>query len=196
MISFIWIASELNPWVKKSSMKYFFDDESNYCYCICGSFCKERVVCKHSFAVTNKGLKCFNDITHLYRCHPPTILDDDLFLLYWLMMLPSSSWWSDNINTSEGTNLYSLTSSNGFFPLINEPTLVQSNSSSVLIYFLLINQICQWILEFMHLYTLTVITKLYTLALILIFLTSYHTSVLYEITKRQILKKLEKHLIW
>ena len=27
----------------------------------------------------------------------------------------SSSWWSDDINTSEGTNLYSLTSSNGFF---------------------------------------------------------------------------------
>ena len=42
----------------------------------------------------------------------------------------SSSWWSDDINTSEGTNLYSLTSSNGFFQLINEPTHVQSNSSS------------------------------------------------------------------
>ena len=42
----------------------------------------------------------------------------------------SSSWWSDDINTSEGTNLYSLTSSSGFFQLINEPTHVQSNSSS------------------------------------------------------------------
>ena len=42
----------------------------------------------------------------------------------------SSSWWSDDINTLEGTNLYSLTSSNGFFQLINEPTHVQSNSSS------------------------------------------------------------------
>ena len=42
----------------------------------------------------------------------------------------SSSWWSDDINTSEGTNLYSLTSSNGFFQSINEPTHVQSNSSS------------------------------------------------------------------
>ena len=42
----------------------------------------------------------------------------------------SSSWWSDDINTSEGTNFYSLTSSNGFFQLINEPTHIQSNSSS------------------------------------------------------------------
>ena len=57
----------------------------------------------------------------------------------------SSSWWSDDINISEGT--------------------------------------------------LIVITKFYTLALILILLTTYHTSVLYGITKRQILKKLEKHLI-
>ena len=40
----------------------------------------------------------------------------------------------------------------------------------VLIYFLLINQICWLILEFMHLYILIVITTLFTLALILIFL--------------------------
>ena len=58
----------------------------------------------------------------------------------------SSSWWSDDVNISEGT--------------------------------------------------LIVITKFYTLALILILLTPYHTSVLYGIRKRQILKKLEKHLIW
>ena len=42
----------------------------------------------------------------------------------------SSSWWSDDIITSGGTNLYSLTSSNGFFLLINEATHIQSNSSS------------------------------------------------------------------
>ena len=34
----------------------------------------------------------------------------------------SSSWWSDDINTTEGTNLFSLSSSNGFSQLINEPT--------------------------------------------------------------------------
>ena len=34
---------------------------------------------EHFFAVIKKGLKCFNDITDLYRFHPFTILDDDLF---------------------------------------------------------------------------------------------------------------------
>ena len=32
----------------------------------------------------------------------------------------SFPWWSDDINTLEGTNLYLLTSSNGFSQLINE----------------------------------------------------------------------------
>ena len=42
----------------------------------------------------------------------------------------SSSWWSNDTNTLEGTNLYSLTSSNNFSQLINEPTHIQRNSSS------------------------------------------------------------------
>ena len=33
-----------------------------------------------------------------------------------------SSWWSDDINTKDGLKLFSLTSSNGFPQLINEPT--------------------------------------------------------------------------
>ena len=41
----------------------------------------------------------------------------------------SSSWWSEDINTSEGTKLYSLTSSNGFSQLINEATHIQTNGS-------------------------------------------------------------------
>ena len=36
----------------------------------------------------------------------------------------SSSWWSDDISALERTNLYSLTSSNRFFQLVNEPTHV------------------------------------------------------------------------
>ena len=59
-------------------MKYF-GDESNYCYCSCRSFRKERVVCKHFFVVIKTGLKYFNDIAHLYKCYPFTILDDYLF---------------------------------------------------------------------------------------------------------------------
>ena len=41
----------------------------------------------------------------------------------------SSSWWCNDINTIEGSHLYSLTSSNGFSQLINEPTYIQTNSS-------------------------------------------------------------------
>ena len=41
-----------------------------------------------------------------------------------------SSWWSEDINTTEGLNLFSLTSSNGFYQLINEPTHIQGNSAS------------------------------------------------------------------
>ena len=42
----------------------------------------------------------------------------------------SSSWWSEDINTSEGIKLYSLTNSNRFSQLINELTHIQTNSSS------------------------------------------------------------------
>ena len=42
----------------------------------------------------------------------------------------SSSWWPKDINTTEGSKLFSLTSSNGFPQLINEPTHIQTSSSS------------------------------------------------------------------
>ena len=42
----------------------------------------------------------------------------------------SSPWWCNNINKIEGSYLYSLTSSNDFSQLINEPTYIQTNSSS------------------------------------------------------------------
>ena len=42
----------------------------------------------------------------------------------------SSSWWSEDIYTIEELKLFSLTSSNGFSQLINEPTHIQTGSSS------------------------------------------------------------------
>ena len=42
----------------------------------------------------------------------------------------SSSWWSEDIYTIEESKLFSLTSSNGFSQLINEPTHIQTGSSS------------------------------------------------------------------
>ena len=41
-----------------------------------------------------------------------------------------SSWWFSDINTTDGLNLFSLTSSNGFSRLIHEPTHIQANSFS------------------------------------------------------------------
>ena len=41
-----------------------------------------------------------------------------------------SSGWSDDINTTAGTKLLSLTSCNGFQQIINEPTHIQRQSSS------------------------------------------------------------------
>ena len=42
----------------------------------------------------------------------------------------SSSWWPKDINTTEGSKLLSLTSSNGFPQLINELTHIQTGGSS------------------------------------------------------------------
>ena len=42
----------------------------------------------------------------------------------------SQSWWSNDINTTEGSKLLALSSSNGFSQLINEPTNIQTNSTS------------------------------------------------------------------
>ena len=42
----------------------------------------------------------------------------------------SYSWLYKDINTIEGSHLYLLTSSNDFSQLINEPTHIQTNSSS------------------------------------------------------------------
>ena len=43
----------------------------------------------------------------------------------------SSYWWCKGINTTEGLNLFSLMSSNGFSRLINEPTHIQISSSCI-----------------------------------------------------------------
>ena len=42
----------------------------------------------------------------------------------------SSSWWPKDTSTIEGSKLFSLTSSNAFPQLINEPTHIEINGSS------------------------------------------------------------------
>ena len=52
----------------------------------------------------------------------------------------SSSWWSKDIDITEGSKLFPLTSSNGFPQLINEPTHIQQTSSSSCIDLIFTNQ--------------------------------------------------------
>ena len=42
----------------------------------------------------------------------------------------SPAWWTKDVHTTEGSKLFSLTCANGFSQLINEPTHIQTNSSS------------------------------------------------------------------
>ena len=42
----------------------------------------------------------------------------------------SQSWWSNDINTTEGSKLLALSFSNGFSQLIDEPTHIKTNSTS------------------------------------------------------------------
>ena len=42
----------------------------------------------------------------------------------------SPAWWTRDVHTTEGSKLFSLTSSNGFSQLITEPTHIQVKSSS------------------------------------------------------------------
>ena len=85
------------------------------------------------------------------------------------------SWWSDGINTKQGLKLFSLTSSDGFSKLINEPTHIQGNSSSCID--LTFKQIYQLTQVSMHLSIRTAIIILFTLALTLILTIPHSTNV-------------------
>ena len=88
-------------------------------------------------------------VSVIYRSPSQTNDDFDTFLSNFHMLLneinnrkPSlsvitgdfnsrcSSWWSNDINTTEGLKLFSLTSSNGFNQIIDEPTHIQAKSTS------------------------------------------------------------------
>ena len=86
-----------------------------------------------------------------------------------------SSWWSNDINTAEGLNLFSLTSSNGFSQLIHDQHTSKQTVLLVLTNFLLTTQVYQLTLVSMHLFTQTAI-KLYSLALTSLFTIPHHTN--------------------
>ena len=82
----------------------------------------------------------------------------------------SSSWWSEDINTTEDLNLFSLTSSNGFYQLINEPTHIQGSSPSCIDLIFTKQENYQLTLVSMPHYIRIVIIRLFILVLILIFI--------------------------
>ena len=68
--------------------------------------------------------KLENFLSDINKCKPY------LFVVTGDFNARSSSWLCNGINTVQGSHLYSLTSSNGFSKLINEPTHIQTNNSS------------------------------------------------------------------
>ena len=56
-----------------------FGDASRYCCCTCPDFRRNRMLCKHFFAVIDSGLMSFHNITPLFRQHVWTNLDAELF---------------------------------------------------------------------------------------------------------------------
>ena len=68
--------------------------------------------------------KLKNFLSDINKCKP------SLFVVTGDFNVRSFSWSCNGINTVEGSHLYSLTSSNGFSKLINEPTHIQTNNSS------------------------------------------------------------------
>ena len=103
----------------------------------------ECIVCEFSYLKK----KCF--IASLYRSPSQTSDEFELFISkfdnllgtlfshnpYLVFILGdfnarSSSWWSDDINTTEGTHIDSLTSFYGLQQLISQPTHILPNSSS------------------------------------------------------------------
>ena len=85
-------------------------------------------------------------------------------------------WWSEDITTSEGLKLLSLTSTNGVSQLINEPTHLQTSNSSC-INLIFTDQPNLSVNSGVHAsYTQIAITKLFILASSSIFHTPHHIN--------------------
>ena len=69
----------LSPWTTNDEYEVRFGSPDTFCSCSCPSFRKNRVLCKHFFAIIEKGLKIFEDVSILYRSHPFIVLDEHLF---------------------------------------------------------------------------------------------------------------------
>ena len=62
-------------------------------------------------------------LSEINKCKPSSVITGDF-------NARSPAWWTKDVHTTEGSKLFSLTSSNGFSQLIGKPTHIQTNSSS------------------------------------------------------------------
>ena len=88
----------------------------------------------------------------------------------------SSSWWPKDINATEGSNLFSLFSSSWFSQLIKEPIYIQISSSSYIDLIFTVQPNLSLNSGVHASWHQIVITKLFTLALILMFPTPHHIN--------------------
>ena len=70
-----------DPGINDTKLKYnvSFGDNETFCSCSCREFRGTRLLCKHFFAIIERGRKQFSDLTKLFLNHPFTNLDRDLF---------------------------------------------------------------------------------------------------------------------
>ena len=85
----------LSAWTsKKETYRVDFVSNDRFCSCICLSFCRKRVLCKHFFVVIEDGYRSFTDVSQMYRNHPFIILDEERF-----------QGMNDSLNTTGFTQL-------------------------------------------------------------------------------------------
>ena len=56
-----------------------FGNDTRFCSCSCPSFKRERMICKHFFAVFASRKTSYTDLSALFKDHPYVTLDADLF---------------------------------------------------------------------------------------------------------------------
>ena len=56
-----------------------FGDDNNPCSCSCPSFRRNRMLCKHFFAVIAAGEEQFSGLSKIFRHHPINTIDDEIF---------------------------------------------------------------------------------------------------------------------
>ena len=66
-------SNEVKPYIVE------FGNLSQACKCSCPSFRRNRMLCKHFFAVIKAGKETFQDVSPIFRSHPLHLIDNEIF---------------------------------------------------------------------------------------------------------------------